>query len=125
MIDLLLLPTAGGSSVFGAGGGLSVSAQSLNGMGSGFLSGTSGSQAFSFTNGPLGFNLNSLGQQFSLRPDFISRLISGNSWSIFSHGQNVGWMGFDPTTSSYVFNGDNGSGLGSSLAASLAGAGVS
>jgi hypothetical protein len=121
---MLFLPASGGGFAFGSGSGLSVSAQSLNGMGSGFVSGAPGSQSFSFTNGPLGFDLNSLGQQFSIRPDFIARLTMGKSWSIFSHGQNLGWVGFDPTTSSCVFYGDGGAGFGSSLTASMASSGV-
>jgi hypothetical protein len=121
---MMLLATPGGGFASGAGNGMSVIAQSLNGMGSGFLSGGNGSQSFSFTDGPLGFNLNSLGQQFSIRPDFITKLALGNSWSIFSRGQNLGWIGFDPATSSYVFNGEGGSGFGSSLAASLASSGA-
>lgn len=123
MNPMMFLSTSGGYA-FGTGGGISVSAQSLNGMGSGFLSGVPGSQSFSFRNGPLDFDFNSLGKQYSLRPDFISKLNMGKSWSVYNNGQNLGWVGFNPTTNSCAFSGGLGSGLGSGMTASLASSGA-
>jgi hypothetical protein len=121
MEPLTLLATQCGGYAFEAISSFSVSAQSLGGIGSGIYSGLSNSQSFSFTNGPLGFALsNSLGKQYSLRPDLISAMINGSSWNIFQHGQVLGRILFDPTTNSFTSNGNIDSGLMSSLTASLA-----
>lgn len=99
--------------------GNSVSASSISqgGFTTGLMRGSFGSQSFSFTNTPFGMNFMTAGKVFSLRPDFISKLALGQSYSIFSNGQNIGSIGFG--SSSGYFSGNLDSNLGSSMAAAM------
>jgi|GEM_PF-6642714 len=78
----------------------SARASSLGGIGSGSMSDQFGSQSFSFaSNQPFGTNFSAAGRAYSLRPDFISKVPFGKSWSVFGSGQNLGWIGMsNPAT---------------------------
>jgi hypothetical protein len=99
------------------GNGVSASSISQGGFTQGFMADKFGSQPFSFTDTPFGLNFLSAGKLFSIRPDFISKLALGQSYSIFSYGQNCGSIGFGPTEG--YFSGNLGANLGPSMAAAM------
>ena len=115
MDPITLISQFGSTQAFG--NGVSASSISAGGFTQGWMQGQFGSQPFSFTNTPFGMNFMTAGKVFSLRPDFISKLALGQSYSIFSNGQNLGSIGFGSSTG--YFSGNLDSNLGSSMAASM------
>lgn len=115
MDPITLISQFGSAQAFG--NGVSVSSITQGGFTQGLMRGQFGSQSFSFANTPFGRRFETAGQVFSLRPDFISKLPLGQSYSIFSNGQNVGSLGLG-STNSYL-SGNLDSNLGSSMATSM------
>lgn len=115
MDPITLISQSGYAQAFGSG--VSAYSSSLGGFTQGYMQGQFGSQPFSLTDTPFGLNFLTAGKVFSLRPDFISKLLFGQSYSIFNNGQNCGSMGFGPTMG--YFSGNLGSNLGSSIGAAM------
>ena len=103
------------------GNGVAATSFSEGDFTQGLMSGQFGSQPFSFTNTPFGLNFQTAGKLFSLRPDLISKLVFGQSYSIFNNGQNCGSIGLGPGTG--YFSGNLNSSLGASMAAAMLSAG--
>ena len=87
-----------------------------------------GSQAFSFmSNQPFGTSVSSMGRAYSLRPDFISRVQFGKSFSVMGNGQNLGWVGLSNPSNgpfgSFASSGNLGPRLQSGLLSVLASTG--
>ena len=99
------------------GPGVSSSLLSHGGFTQGLMRGPFGSQTFSFTNNAFGNIFQTGGNVYSLRMDSISGLPLGQSYSVFSNGQNIGSIGLGPTSS--YFSGNLGSNQGSMMAACL------
>jgi hypothetical protein len=97
------------------GGTALATAHHLGSQVSGLVSGGGTPQSFSLKdNGPLGSVFSLGGQSFTVKPDFISKMPFGASFSVSQGLKNVGSIGqnpFSPTMSS--------SGLGSQMATSL------
>src|SRR6266496_994268 len=72
----------------------SAHASFLGSIGSGSMTDRFGSQPFSFmSNQNFGTSIFSSGHNYSLRPDFISRMAFGRSSSLFENGRFLGWIG--------------------------------
>jgi len=101
------------------GNGISSFASTQGGFTQGLTRGEYGSEMFSFTDTPFGFIFRKGGKLYALRPDFISRMPLGQSYSVSSYGaaQSCGSIGFGPT-SGYVSQ-SLGTNLGASMAASV------
>jgi len=101
------------------GNGVSSFASTQGGFTQGMIQGDYGSEMFSFTDTPFGSIFRMGGKLFSLRPDYISRLPFGQSYSVFSYGagQACGSIGFGPT-SGYISQ-SLGTNLGSCMATSM------
>jgi len=101
------------------GNGLSAFSVSQGGFTQGLIQGDYGSEMFSFTDTPLGSIFRLGGKIFALRPDYISRLPFGQSFSVFSYGaaQSCGSIGFGPTSG--YFSQNLGPNLGLSMTASM------
>jgi hypothetical protein len=121
MIDpIMIISQFGNAQAFGPG--VSAGLFSHGGLIQGLMRGQSGSQTFSFTNTPFDNIFQTGGNVYSLRQDFISKLPLGESCSVFSNGQNIGWIGFGPTSG--YFSGNLGSNMGSSMTASMLSSGL-
>lgn len=82
-----------------------------------------GSQPFSFKSTPFGFDINTAGKAYSLKPDFVSQTGFGKSWSLFENGSPVGSIGMSNVTNSITSQG-LGSRMGAGIAAALRSAGA-
>jgi hypothetical protein len=101
------------------GGNVQSYASTWQGLTLGGVSDRLGLQSFTLTNSPLGRFFDIGGQSFSLRPDLVSRLTYGQSYSIFSGGQICGWVGNNPVTGQLLYGGNLTPSLGSGLSSSL------
>ena len=110
-----LISQFGNAQAFGPG--VSASLFTHGGITQGLMRGQFGSQTFSFTNTTFGNIFQTGGNVYSLRPNFISNIVNGQSYSVFSNGQNIGSIGLGPTSG--YFSGNLGSNQGSMMAACL------
>ena len=100
----------------------------IGGSGIGSMADKAGSQAFSFTTTqPFGTSIASTGSIYSLRPDFVTKILPGKSWSVFKNGQPLGWVGASNPTNgpfgSFASGGNLGPRLQSGLLSVLASTG--
>jgi len=112
--------TAGAAQVYS--NGLLSNAVSVLDWTTGFMADGLGSQSFAFSNNSLGSTFSAGGQLYSLRPDFVSQSLFGQSWTVLQNGfTNVGSIWSNNVTPSFGWTGLSaklGSGMVSTLTSS-------